>query len=100
MLQAAESVIGKTQAKRSALTDKVYDSHSNHLYCRLHGLRDSTTERGKQESALGQRRWVIERTFARLKRNRPLVIRYERRADIHLALLLLGCALIASHFCR
>lgn len=100
MLQAAESVIGKTQAKRSALADKAYDSHSNHLYCRLHGLRVAIAERGKQESALGGRRWVIERTFAWLKRNRRLVIRYERRADIHLGLILLGCALIASNFCR
>lgn len=32
MLQAAESVIGKTQAKRSALADKVYDSHSRFHY--------------------------------------------------------------------
>ena len=82
MLQAAESVIGKTQAKRSALADKAYDSHSNHLYCRLHGLRDAIAERGKQESALGRRRWVIERTFGWLIKNRRLVRDFEQRIDV------------------
>lgn len=47
------------------------------------GLRDAIAERGQQESALGRRRWVLERTFAWPKRNRRLIIRYERRADIH-----------------
>ena len=52
------------------------------------------------KSALGRKRWVIERTFAWLKRYRRLAIAYERRTDIHLGLLLLGCALIAADFCR
>jgi transposase len=44
----------------------------------------------------GQRRyrWVVERTFSWLNRFRRLKIRYERRADIHLAFLHLACALI------
>jgi transposase len=37
---------------------------------------------------------VIERTLAWLGRFRRLAIRYERRADIHLAFLDLGCALL------
>jgi transposase len=37
---------------------------------------------------------TIERTFAWLNRFRRLTIRYERLADIHLAFLDLGCALI------
>ena len=40
------------------------------------------------------RRWVVERTLAWLNRFRRLAIRYERRADIHEALVTLGCALI------
>ena len=34
---------------------------------------------------LGRHRWVVERTHAWLNRMRRLVVRYERRADIHLA---------------
>jgi transposase len=43
---------------------------------------------------LGRYRWVVERTLAWLGRFRRLAIRYERRADIHLAFLDLGCALL------
>ena len=40
---------------------------------------------------LGRYRWVVERTFAWLRQfERPLV-RYDRRADIHEALLAVGC---------
>ena len=52
---------------------------------------------------LGRHRWVVERTFAWLNRFRRLRVRYERRADIHLAFTLLGCALITwkavNRFC-
>lgn len=44
------------------------------------------------------RRWVVERTIAWLNRCRRLTIRYERDADLHLAFLDLGCALIAFKF--
>jgi transposase len=37
---------------------------------------------------------VVERTLAWLNRFRRLAIRYERRADIHDAFMILGCALI------
>jgi transposase len=43
---------------------------------------------------LGRHRWVVEQTLAWLNRFRRLAIRYERRADIHEAFVLLGCALI------
>jgi transposase len=43
---------------------------------------------------LGRYRWVVERTLSWLNRFRRLKVRYERRADIHLALLTFGCALI------
>jgi transposase len=41
---------------------------------------------------------VVERTLSWLNRFRRLKIRYERRADIHLAFLQLGCALISLGF--
>jgi transposase len=43
---------------------------------------------------LGRHRWVVERTLSWLNRYRRLKVRYERRADVHQALLELGCALI------
>jgi hypothetical protein len=50
------------------------------------------------KNRLGRYRWVVERTLSRLNRFRRLKIRYEHRADIHLAFLQLGCALISLGF--
>ena len=48
-------------------------------------------------SGLGRTRWVVERTFAWLHQFKRLRIRYEVRADLHLGLLQLACALICYH---
>jgi transposase len=53
---------------------------------------DSTTR-------LGRHRWIVERDFAWLHRNRRLLVRFERRDDLHAAFLHLGCALICWNFC-
>ena len=51
--------------------------------------------RGVESSErLGRFRWVVERTLAWLNRFRRLAVRYERRADLHRALVVLGCALL------
>lgn len=75
--------------------DKGYD----HAFCRrlfrVRNILPRIARRGVDSSArLGRHRWVVERTFAWLARYRSLAIRYERRADIHLAFLTLGCALV------
>ena len=49
---------------------------------------------------LGRWRWLVERTFAWLNQFRRLRVRYEKRAEIHEAILSLGCALICWHFLR
>ena len=49
------------------------------------------TEHG---SGLARVRWVIERTFAWLHNLKRLLVRYERRAELHQALLVLGCCLV------
>jgi transposase len=49
------------------------------------------TEHG---SGLGRHRWVVERTFAWLHNRRRLLIRTDRRDDIHEAFLALTCCLI------
>lgn len=43
---------------------------------------------------LGKHRWVVERTFAWIRQFRRLTVRYERRADVHLAFLKLAACLI------
>ena len=57
-------------------------------------------ERSRREpkNRLGRYRWVVERTISWLHRFRRPKIRYEHRADIHLAFLQLGCALISLRF--
>jgi transposase len=60
---------------------------------RLLAMRN--TENG---SGLGRWRWVIERTFAWLNQFRRLRLRYEKRADMHKALLSLACVLICWNF--
>jgi DDE family transposase len=50
------------------------------------------------KNRLGRYRWVVERTLSWLNRFRRLKIRYEHRADIHLAFLQLGCALSSLRF--
>jgi transposase len=49
-------------------------------------------------SGLGKSRWVVERTFAWLHALGCMRLRYERRTDIHEALLRLACVLV-SHDC-
>jgi transposase len=73
-------------------------------------LRDLLAERGidteiarrrtEHGSGLGLTRWVVERTIAWLHQFRRLRVRFERRADIHEALLKLGCCLICWRFVK
>jgi len=66
-------------------------------YVKLDGLsvREAAARSGMSESAvkvsvhgsgLGRLRWVVERTFAWLNQFRRLRVRYEKRADIHMAM--------------
>ena len=45
-----------------------------------------------------KRRWKIERLFAWLGNLRRLVVRYERRAENYLGLVLLGCIVILLRY--
>jgi transposase len=75
--------------------DKGYDFPRCRRALRRRGICARIARRGvESKEKLGRHRWVIERTTAWLNRCRRLVIRYERRADIHEAFLHLGCALI------
>jgi hypothetical protein len=68
---------------------------------RKRGIKSRIARRGIQSSErLGQHRWVVEAHPGLLNRFYRLVIRYERRADIHEASLHLGCTLICWNFIR
>jgi transposase len=45
-------------------------------------------------SGLGRYRWVVERTFAWLHQFKRLLVRYDRRHEIHEAFLALGCCIV------
>ena len=84
--------------------DKAYDHRRCRAECRARSITPRIARRGVETSErLGRHRWVVERTLAWLSRFRRLAIRYERRADIHEAFVILGCALIClnqiNRFC-
>ena len=81
--------------------DKAYDSRLSRQQLRRRSIVPRIARRGRESSArLGRHRWVVERTLAWLHRYRRLLIRYERRADIHRGFLSLGCALICWNYLR
>lgn len=80
--------------------DRGYDYVKCRDACRVRGIKHRIARLGiESKTHLGKHRWVVERTFSWLHRFRRLLIRFERRADIHIAFLFLACALIASQFC-
>jgi len=75
--------------------DKGYDIPRCHAYLRARGILDRIARKGIESSEkLGRFRWVAERTIAWIFQFRRLATRYERRDDIHQALLDFGCAII------
>jgi IS5 family transposase len=81
--------------------DKGYDHRRCRAECRARGIRPRIARRGVDSSQrLGRHRWTVERTHAWMNRLRRLVVRYERREDIHLAFVTLGCALVCLNQIR
>jgi transposase len=88
--------VGRPRHRPDALVaDRGYDSDRHREQLRRLGITPLIA-RGQTEhgSGLGRVRWVVERTFAHLHNLKRLLVRYERRADMHEALLALGCCLI------
>jgi transposase len=72
-----------------------YDRHCYRRQLRARGITPRIARRSVAHgSGLGRQRWVVERGFAWLHAFKQLRTRYERRADLHLGLLQLACALI------
>jgi len=92
--------VGRPRKRPAKLhADKAYDSQPLREELRRRSITPRIARRGIESSErLGRHRWVAERTLAWLNRYRRLRIRYERRADMHLAFLHIGCALICWNF--
>ncbi|CAA9567112.1 MAG: Mobile element protein [uncultured Thermomicrobiales bacterium] len=85
---------GRRRRPAKLHADKGYDDRKCRAACRRrikHRIARKGIEAGDR---LGRHRRVVERTLAWLNRLRRLTVRYERRADIHRAFLLLGCSLV------
>jgi len=95
--------VGRPRTRpRELVADKGYDSDALRKRLRARGIRPCIPRRrnarprpGRKANLSGYReRWVVERTFAWLGNFRRLVVRWERRAHVYLAFLLLACILI------
>ena len=93
---------GRPRRRPDALQgDRAYDSQWHRDWLRRLGIvAIFARRRTPHGSGLGVCRWVVERTLAWLHRFRRLVVRYERRADVHQAFLTIGCALICWNFLK
>jgi transposase len=75
--------------------DRGYDSDPHRAQLTKRGIEPTIAKRNTEHgSGLGIFRWVVERTISWLHQFRRLRIRYERRTDIHMAFLTLGCIVI------
>jgi transposase len=88
--------VGRPRRRPDRVTaDRAYDHWPQRRELRRRGIRAEIARRNTEHgSGLGRYRWVIERTLAWLHQFKRLLVRYDRRADIHEAFLALGCCLV------
>lgn len=103
LLDALPALAGKRGRPRcrpdKLHADKVYNFRHCRDYLRRWGIKARIARRGiDSNERLGRHRWVVERTHSWLAGFEKLRIRFERRLDIHLALLTLACAIICLRF--
>jgi transposase len=93
---AVRGAVGRPRRRPDTLiADRGHDSDNQRRLLRKRGIRPVIARRYTEHgSGLGRYRWVVERTFAWLHNFKRLLVRYERRADMHEALLTLGCCLV------
>jgi transposase len=80
---------------RHLYADRGYDHDKYRRILRARGITPVIARRSTGHgSGLGKLRWPVERSFAWLHAFKRLRTRYERRAEIHQALLSLACSVI------
>jgi transposase len=99
LLDRVPAVAGRVGRPRrrpeQLIGDRGYDYDKHRRLVRARGIRPVIARRNTVNgSGLGTIRWVVERTFAHLHQFKRLLVRYERRADMHEAMLAIGCCLV------
>ena len=94
--------VGRPRRRPERVTaDRGYDYDSHRRQLRQRGIKSEIARRKtKHGSGLGRYRWVVERTFAWLHQFKRLLVRYDRRHEIHEAFLALGCCLVCHRRLR
>jgi len=88
--------VGRPRRRPARLVaDRGYDHDKYRRLLRQRGIEPLIARRQSEHgSGLGRERWIVERTFAWLRNRRRLLVRYERRSEIHESFLALACCLI------
>jgi transposase len=88
--------VGRPRRRPERVTaDRGYDHDKYRRELRKRGIASEIARRQTEHgSGLGRIRWVVERTFAWLHNYKRLLIRYDRRHEIHEAFLALACCLV------
>ncbi len=82
------------------VADKAYGSRAFRAFLRRRGIRSTLPRkanerrRGAFDKAIYRQRNQVERFFNRLKQNRRIATRYEKRAVNYLAMLTIACILM------
>ena len=99
-LPAVAGLQGRPRKRPAKLhADKGYDYKRCRAHLRQRGISSRIARRGIESSErLGKHRWVVERTHGWFAGFGKLRIRFERRLDIHEALLNLAAAIICARF--
>ncbi|MGA3979215.1 IS5 family transposase [Ralstonia nicotianae] len=99
-IPAVRGLDGRPRKRPDKLhADKGYDCRRCRRYLKRRGITARIARIGVEgKQRLGRHRWVVERTHAWFAGFGKLRIRFERRLDIHTALLSLAAAIIRSRF--
>ena len=103
LIDAIPPIAGKVgrpaHRPKEVFADRAYDSNPHREQLSQRGIEPSIPHRNSEHgSGLGIFRWVVERTISWLHQFRRLRVRYERRADVHLAFMTLGCIVICHRY--
>jgi transposase len=99
LIDAIPPIKGKPGAPlkkpEDVMGDRAYDSDPHRLALSARGIATTLARRREPHgSGLGIFRYVVEQTIALWHQFRRLRTRYDRRADVHEAMMKIGCAMI------